>query len=167
MRNQRFTNLVRTLWAALVLTACAQSDVEQAFCESYCHRLDQCNLTDAENACTNRCLDGGGTALQRTRSEVADPMKRCISNLACYEISPDTAADCLTKAINSLAPSDATMEFCDIYTTRVFECEGAVYRLPDCQDDYKSWNDDTLDDFTQCLEQDCDQIVSCFDDLLR
>jgi hypothetical protein len=139
-------------------TAVVSENEGDTLCDEYCAHVDECNWPDAAS-CASRCDDW--TAWMR--ADVLRYLHDCVTELQCDEI----AYTCWQDADNEFTQTAAQDGLVDHCEARLDDCGIAdiLIDLACHRDDLWSVSDDAVAAADACLDEPCDQIQTCIDDV--
>jgi hypothetical protein len=131
------------------------------FCTTYCGKLSSCDNTRDEQTCSASCDNQLAAMFPKLRSDIVSTIETCIKAADCKtSLDGGTIATCATQAEASVAPSAVASKFCDAWAGASTKCGSSIDKAT-CLDESKLFNDDALNQASQCTSKACADIGGC------
>ncbi|HVH46240.1 MAG TPA: hypothetical protein VM925_28055 [Labilithrix sp.] len=161
---------------ASIVTGCSSSSAEKgatgsssaaaaasgdAFCETYCQKINSCDSSSDVQTCTATCSDTLDSTIDKLRSDVLAGVQACWDKSDCRQVlGGERLIDCVDETAVSTTPSAAAKSFCDALAAGLDKCDAGIDRA-DCLETSKVYSDEALEQAAKCTSKSCSTIMDC------
>jgi hypothetical protein len=141
----------------------------ETMCERGCARVNECDPEVNREDCRVACLGSFGPIGEHLRPEYVEELQQCITDARCIDLGVSALDNsCRHDASDRIGANLKVIKLCDGLSETLSRCTVGVpaMRLDACLETMKVFDDDTVEDATDCNDSECRDLGKCFTTIL-